>query len=252
VLGLGLGPSLAASDIVINDNRVRDTFDCTGGDVVLNGSQAELTLVGECESLVVNGDNNRVAVEAVGSIHALGSNNEVTWASGLGSKPPRVTNLGRGNSVGPGGVGGAAGAKTGGAAATGSGAVISKEGGRKSVQLPGISITKDSSGRREVSVGRTGTGVSDQIVVIDNRVRETFECEGADVIVNGNDGEITLDGECEDVVVNGSGNRVSVDAAVSITTNGDRNEIRWVEGVGGSRPAITNNGHGNDVQRAPR
>ncbi len=86
---------------VINDSGVTTTLDCgAGGDVVLNGSAAELTVTGACAKIVVNGSRNTVALDAVDKVQLNGSANTVTWKKGWKKKAPKVVKLGTGNKTG--------------------------------------------------------------------------------------------------------------------------------------------------------
>ena len=72
--------------------------DCGGQDASLAGSGNTVTIRGDCRSLQISGDGNRVLVDmaAGGSIKVYGSNNQVSWSS---KGEVEVTTAGPGNTV---------------------------------------------------------------------------------------------------------------------------------------------------------
>jgi len=86
-------------DIEIDEGGLTRTIDCRGRNVIVNGGENKLTLRGECNTLTVPGADNKITVEAVGTIKTEGNNNEVTWTKGLGGKNPKISNTGKGNII---------------------------------------------------------------------------------------------------------------------------------------------------------
>lgn len=72
--------------------------DCGGQDASLAGSGNTVTIRGDCRSLQISGDGNRVLVDmaAGGNIKVYGSNNQVSWSS---KGDVEVTTNGPGNTV---------------------------------------------------------------------------------------------------------------------------------------------------------
>jgi hypothetical protein len=89
------------SKLEINGVNRKDTLRCAStSKVEINGTGHDLTLVGECDEVEVNGSSNRVKVEAAKSIEVNGTSNTVTWKRGVGSaKQPKVERSGIGNKV---------------------------------------------------------------------------------------------------------------------------------------------------------
>jgi uncharacterized protein (DUF2345 family) len=72
--------------------------DCGGQEASVAGSGNTVTIRGDCRSLQVAGDGNRVLVDtaANGSIKVYGSNNQVSWSS---KGEVEITTAGPGNTV---------------------------------------------------------------------------------------------------------------------------------------------------------
>ena len=94
---VGIAPAAQAN---INFVGTNSSFagDCGGLDASLAGSGNSVTIRGDCRSLQISGDGNRVLVDmaAGGSIKVYGSNNQVSWSS---TGEVEVTTNGPGNSV---------------------------------------------------------------------------------------------------------------------------------------------------------
>jgi hypothetical protein len=68
-------------------------------DVFIDGASNTVTLTGPCRELQVDGANNKVTAEIIGSVSIEGANNLVTWKKALSGKKPKVTTDGAGNTV---------------------------------------------------------------------------------------------------------------------------------------------------------
>jgi hypothetical protein len=62
--------------------------------VSIIGNNNQVTVDGECKKLVVTGNSNKVTIEAVGEISALGDNLDISYKRGLGGKEPVITKVG--------------------------------------------------------------------------------------------------------------------------------------------------------------
>lgn len=85
-------PELA---IVQNGQKVKHT--CKAGAplrVNIIGNSNQVTVDGECKSLIVTGNGNKVTIEAVGEINALGDNLDISYKRGLNGKDPQIATVG--------------------------------------------------------------------------------------------------------------------------------------------------------------
>ena len=89
--------TLSKIDVVLTDNNLVNKFDLSGGGITINGNGCDITIVGSCRQVDINGNRNRVQVEAVGTVHFYGKHNSVIWKDGLGGSPPFVEMIGSGN-----------------------------------------------------------------------------------------------------------------------------------------------------------
>lgn len=101
ILPVLLGARLAAaSDFSVMGNSKTLQHACGAADTVsVTGNSNTVTVTGTCGAVNVTGNSNRVAIEGAAAIEVLGNDNTVTWQRGAGADPPRVQNLGRGNTV---------------------------------------------------------------------------------------------------------------------------------------------------------
>lgn len=98
----------------------------------------------------------------------------------------------------------------------------------------------------------SGKAAGASLVLADNDVTETYECQDTRVVINGNDCRITLKGRCASLVVNGDDNSVNAGAAVaSIVANGDDNKVTWSAGANPSAPKVVSNGNRNEIVKGP-
>ena len=77
-----------SGEIIVGENNGNRVIPCNGRDVEVDGNQNTITLTGSCAVILVNGNHNRVAVESVTWLRLIGSDNQVSWARGAGSRAP--------------------------------------------------------------------------------------------------------------------------------------------------------------------
>jgi DUF3060 family protein len=94
------GEEAAGAQLEISSSGNTETHRCSPKtEVSISGSENEITLTGECKSVSVSGADNKVKVEAVGTITVVGSGNEVLWKKAVGGKKPKVSRTGVDNKV---------------------------------------------------------------------------------------------------------------------------------------------------------
>jgi uncharacterized protein (DUF2345 family) len=93
----GIAPAASAA-VNFAGNEASFAGDCGGQEASIAGSGNTVTIRGDCRSLQVAGDGNRVLVDmaANGSIKVYGSNNQVSWSS---KGEVEITTAGPGNTV---------------------------------------------------------------------------------------------------------------------------------------------------------
>jgi hypothetical protein len=91
----------AAEGQAVNGSRKKETLQCEGEDVIVNGLQNEVVIRGKCGKLSVNGMGNRVTVVEAAEIAVVGRDNVVQYERGPDGKPPRIENRMPGNTVEP-------------------------------------------------------------------------------------------------------------------------------------------------------
>lgn len=90
----------AGHELVINDNKQTQTYDCSDTDVILNGNDDDITLLGTCSTLTINGNRCHVAIKArIADVVVNGDNCDVKWWAEKNPEPPDVTDNGDDNSV---------------------------------------------------------------------------------------------------------------------------------------------------------
>lgn len=89
-----------------------------------------------------------------------------------------------------------------------------------------------------------------KIVIDKNELTKTIRCDGDDVIVRGNQNELTIKGECSSLYVPGNKNIVYVEAVAKIDTPGNKNTVTWEKGIDGKKPSISNLGTDNTIKKA--
>jgi len=250
-------PTLGQATITKNNVGGTEKVQCRGEDVQVNGSSAEIILLGECPDVQVNGMSNIVKIELAKDIQVNGMSNKVIWEQSLVGSKPRIQTSGVGNSVRQGTVTGhAARVESGGGdhaavieSDSGSVTVGTKrhgESGKIEAQTEGQSVALGEGSIVGRTTGRSGGA---KIVISDNRLTKTIECAGRDVSIDGNFNTLSLLGECQTVQVAGNGNLVRIEAAAAIETMGTRNTVTWERGLAGKSPAVENLGNDNSISK---
>ena len=79
--------------------RVKRTLVGPAKNLTMLGSYCEITFVGKCGRLEINGSGNIVLIEEVADIVLYGSNNTVKFVRGRGGKQPKMLNVGDKNDI---------------------------------------------------------------------------------------------------------------------------------------------------------
>ena len=117
-VALSCWSNVAMAEAEYSDASATFTHDCSAdATVTFNNASSEITVLGECElvsingasskvsivsvkKVVINGASNDVTIDAAGKISVTGSSNTVTYVKGLGkAKAPKVAKSGVGNKV---------------------------------------------------------------------------------------------------------------------------------------------------------
>src|SRR5215204_3223213 len=81
IVAVGVGAAVAEPTWKLDVNESSYSYVCGGGDwVAINGNGNSVAITGECALVELNGSNNKVSVESVGSIKISGNNNDVRYA----------------------------------------------------------------------------------------------------------------------------------------------------------------------------
>jgi hypothetical protein len=85
----------------LSANEATYSYVCGGDDwIALDGKDNALTITGECSQLEIKGSNNRIKIEAVGTIRISGNNNDVRYErSSKGKQKPVFKIKGAANSI---------------------------------------------------------------------------------------------------------------------------------------------------------
>jgi len=211
-------PPAHARNVTVAGNSVTDSYDCDGADATITGNANTVTLR-NCDGIRVLGNGNRVKVFKPTAITVLGTNNKVTWT---GSREPKVSNLGMGNSV--------------------------DEAERAGKESAPDTVVKSGSGSVSVD-GDGGVTVKSSrpdLVLREDGETATHDCRGTDVVVKGDDNTYRFR-DCRKVVVNGDNNTIDAGSVEALDVRGDDNTISW-RAAGGSKPRVRDEGVGNTIR----
>ncbi len=93
------GQAAPAGDALrIEDDELRQSYDCRGRSAVVNGDRNDLTFR-NCSQVSVTGDGNVVDVRAVQAVELSGDGNTLTWEPAEDGSRPRIHDTGTGNTV---------------------------------------------------------------------------------------------------------------------------------------------------------
>jgi hypothetical protein len=223
-ISLCLAPAAFASGaIIVGENNGGRVIRCNGRDVEVDGNQNTITLSGNCAVVLVKGNHNRVAVESVAWLRLIGSDNQVSWARGVGGRPPSVVDVGARNSVAQ-SRGAGAGAATASSDTLDTSAMAVALAARGSGGTAPTRAQGDTAGGAEVV--RTGESIS----IKDDLQNKTYVCAGGDVNVLGNHSTLTLRGACDMVNVQGANNTIKLETANTISVIGANNTVTYRTG----------------------
>lgn len=218
----------ASGGIRVESSGVTRTIECRGHRVQIDGTNNDVTLLGRCPRVVVNGTGQKVKIERAGFIRVNGVGNTVIWGQALRGDRPRVRASGINNTVHQGKVGA-------GRPAAGTGT------GPDQPAAPPAASAHASAHH----------GIKHRILL--NRVTRTMTCNaGDDVEVAGNQSNLTLRGPCRKVIVLGNHNVLKVEQAAKVEAIGNENHVVWDHGPNGHPPRVANVGRNNTVRRSAR
>lgn len=81
-------------------NDGKKTASCTKYDRVrVNGSRSTVTIKGACKQIMINGDGNQVASDAVSEFVINGSENMITYTRFVNGKRPMIKQTAEGNTI---------------------------------------------------------------------------------------------------------------------------------------------------------
>jgi hypothetical protein len=230
----------AHADVTVMGNRQTGTRDCGGGSANIAGNNADLKLRG-CKTVTVVGNGNRLDVGYVETLSLLGSRNSVVWSPGPNGQRPTVSNVGKDNAITEISL-------SGGVSKTPSSGGVAVEAGGASVTLGAGGVTVGAGGS-SVNVGAGGLTVgvdAKALLVNDDDLRRTYDCQGNTANVSGDRNELVLR-NCAVLNISGEDNKIDAGTAGVINVSGDRNTVTWKPGAGGKAPRVADTGDGNRI-----
>ncbi|MEM6109132.1 DUF3060 domain-containing protein [Mycobacterium sp. 050272] len=93
----------------------------------------------------------------------------------------------------------------------------------------------------------SGTTVHGNLTMINGGAKDTIDCNGGNLRLEGDNNTYTVTGHCRRLDVSGSANHVTVDSADIISAFGDDNAITYRSGS----PTINKTGNNNIVSQRP-
>jgi len=86
-------------NVVVNGNN--NTVTCQGksAQVSVNGSGNTINFEGTCNKLILKGAKNRARMARIGFVSAIGSDNQITWATALKGNKPKIVSTGQNNVI---------------------------------------------------------------------------------------------------------------------------------------------------------
>jgi len=90
----------------------------------------------------------------------------------------------------------------------------------------------------------------DILTVNGQKQNKTITCSKFDqVMINGNGSVVTANGACRQIIVNGDENQITADAAMEFVFNGTGNSLRYARYANGKQPTVTENQAGNVIEK---
>jgi hypothetical protein len=208
-------PLVHAKPVSVAGSGANEVYDCAGDNANVSGSGNDVTLR-NCDSVRVMGSGNTVRAFKPTSITVMGTNNKVTWT---GSREPKISNLGVGNTVDEAERAG-------------------KEGAPDTVVKSGSgSVSVDGDGGATVKSSRP------DLVLKEDGQTATHDCRGTDVVVKGDRNTYRFR-ECGRVVINGDDNTIDAGNVDALDVRGDGNTVSWR----GAKPRVRDEGSGNTIR----
>jgi hypothetical protein len=204
-------PLAEARSVSVAGSGANEVYDCAGDNASIGGSGNDVTLR-NCDNVRVTGSGNTVRAYKPTSITVRGTNNRVTWT---GSREPKISNLGYGNTVDEADRAG-------------------KEGAPDTVVKSG---SVDGDGDVTVKSSRP------DLVLKEDGQTATHDCHGTDVVVKG-DGNTYRFRDCGRVVINGDDNTIDAGTVDTLDVRGDGNTVSWR----GAKPRVRDEGSGNTIR----
>jgi hypothetical protein len=101
LVAVAVAPAVAEPTWKLDAHESSYSYVCGGSDwVAVNGNGNTLAVTGECAILEVTGSDNRISVEAVGTIRVSGDNNDIKYGRATGGKKkPVIKRKGAANTV---------------------------------------------------------------------------------------------------------------------------------------------------------
>ena len=100
LLAAAVSPAAADPTFTLSANETTYSYFCKGDDwIAIEGKGNDISISGECSTLDVSGENNRVHIESVGTIRVNGNNNDVRYERSAKKSRPVFKIKGSANSV---------------------------------------------------------------------------------------------------------------------------------------------------------
>ncbi len=93
-------PTPPPTEKILNDDHFSGDIQCQGGEIILNGNDCVIRLLGGCSGLVVNGSRNTISIPGrIDNIQVNGTRNQVLWSGAANPNAPSVVDEGQANRV---------------------------------------------------------------------------------------------------------------------------------------------------------
>jgi hypothetical protein len=234
-LAPALTPSLARADKTFNDGR-GGTVDCKKDpQVTINANDGKYTFKGACTAITVNGNSNKLAIEAVEALAVNGNKNvvDVTSADAISTTgnenkvsykkgSPKLSNLGTDNSI--------------------SGGSGDKAADKKPADAPADKPAADGNATVVDCSKNPAYGITSG----NGNYRFTGTCDKISLI--GGHNKLTVE-NVKELGITGGHNVVDVVAADRIAATGSDNNVTYKKGLSGASPKIASLGKNNRIDQ---